>query len=670
MRSLVQLLLTMLLNAAWQVTVVTLLAVCANWLLRETAAWCRHSVWVTAIVISLFLPIISGLNAIAFSPVQKQSVAQIEPEPNVSRPVRSVASDPAQHVSFAAQTMLQDVAVREKALVPPISLSRNLAAGLLAFYTLFLLYRGFKLFRAWRRTAVIMRCTGATQVPERAAAIIAKCQKAIGVTRVRVVCSTSVPVPITAGVLSPVIILPERLLNEADEEILLSAIGHELVHVARRDYILNLVYELLYLPLSFHPAAAVLRRRIRQTRELCCDELVAKKLLAPDIYARSLVRLIGSVPLAGRLVPDTTIGITDADILEVRIMSLLKTSKLSTRRNTLLLFAAFLLLSVPCAAAAAFALQFDIDKSEAAIQKGDQDKETSQKLERAREELQRKERELEERVQKNVNPQGEELEAQRRMEIELKEASTRLAQEQETLHLKETERGLRQLHERLAQIMATQPVDEARMREVKERLAQLQQPLPENEERLRELRQRLEMVAKQYPNAAQMTEHLETLRRAQEGIALAQEAMTQEKREKIEEKLKLKKDKGELEKYQEALERAAKEDIEGQFKIESKLYEKMIRKDLEDGETRRKIEAEGEYRAKEQISLAQQATMSMDRAIQIAVSQHPGKVLSCNLGRQKDGQVFYRLVIIGDKNAATHVWVSATDGQILKTEQE
>ena len=65
--------------------------------------------------------------------------------------------------------------------------------------------------------------------------------------------------------------------------------------------------------------------------------------------------------------------------------------------------------------------------------------------------------------------------------------------------------------------------------------------------------------------------------------------------------------------------------------------------------------------------------MSMDRAIQIAVSQHPGKVLSCSLGRQKDGQAFYRLVIIngeGGKSSATYVWVSATDGQILKTEHE
>jgi len=518
-----------------------------------------------------------------------------------------------------------------------------------------------------------MRCPGATPVPERAKAIIAKCQQAMGVTRVQV-CSAAVPVPITAGVWNPVIILPKRLLNEADEEILLSAIGHELVHVARRDYILNLVYELLYLPLSFHPAAAVLRRRIRQTRELCCDELVAKKLLAPEIYARSLVRLIGSVPFAGRLASDTTIGITDADILEVRIMSLLKTSKLSNRRNTLLLFAACLLLVAPCAAAAAYAFQFDIEIPVPAIAlKQDQEKEAAGSLDRAREELQRahevlqvKERELTERRQKNPNPQGEELEALRRMEKEVAEASAKLSHEQQLLDWKEAEEEFRRISAEMAQIATKYPGDEARLREAKEKLEQLQRSLPEQEARFRE---QLAMLEKQIPNAAQMEEYLKTAQRAQEEFALQQEAMSQEKREKAEIKEKLKALKGEeREKYKQELERAAIEDSEGKSKIKSELYEKLIRKDL-DRELRMKMEVEGGL-VREQAALAQQATLSMDRAIQIGVSQHPGKVFSCNLGRQKDGEVFYRLVIIGegDKSPATHVWVSATDGRILKTE--
>ena len=359
-------------------------------------------------------------------------------------------------------------------------------------------------------------------------------------------------------------------------------------------------------------------------------------------------------------------------------MSLLKTSKFSSRRNTLLLFAACLLFAAPCVAAAAYALQFDIDNPETAIaQKQDQDKETERRRERAREELrrahediQRRERELAERLRQNPNPQGEELEAVRRMEKELLEASAKLSEKQ-LGDWKEAEEGFQQLNARLAQIATAYPGDEARMREAKEKFEQLQRSLPEQEARARELREYMAMLEKQTPNAAQMEEYLKTVRRAQEELAQQQEAMTQEKREKIEEKLKLKERRLEdSEEYRKELEKAAIEDSEGRSKIKNKLYEKMIREDME-GQIRRKMEVEGGL-FREQALLAQQATMSMDRAIQIAVSQHPGKVLSCNLGRQKDGEVFYRLVIIGegDKSPATHVWVSATDGRILKTEHE
>src|SRR6266850_683122 len=738
MRSLAQLLLTVLLNASWQIAVVTVFAACCSWLLRGTAAWCRHTVWVTALVISLCLPIISGMNALESSPVPKQpeqNLTRIEPEPSVTR-----------------TASLQEIALTDPTIVPvqlamadpdrqggwcsPISLSRNLAVVLVAFYAFFLLYRSYKLLRAWQRTRAIIRSAWSTQVPARAGAIISKCQTAIGVKRVGVVCSMSVPLPITAGVFNPLIILPEQLLSEADEEVLLSAIGHELVHVARRDYLLNLVYELIYLPVSFHPAAAVLRRRIKQTRELCCDELVAKKLLTPEVYARSLVRLVGSVPLARRLSPDTTIGITDADILEVRIMTLLRRPKLSAPHRALLLIAASLLLITPCVAAASFALRFDIKGVVPGIGT-DQERtqEINETLQRAREEVNRKEQELKERVRNNPNLQGTEREAVQRLERELQESATKLHQEEAQQSREDGER-IRQIQEALAKIESQHPGDEAqvreaqqkiaemeklltkeRMREVKEAIAQMEKNRPENEARLRdaqaaleqmeknrpenearlrearaqleqmqksfpwneersrELREQLAMIEKQHLDMNLKAGQWQSLRHAQEEIAQQQKALTQEQREKIEEKLKLsrKQLKDREQQYREAREKWEAEGREGKTKIKSKEYEKLIRRDI-DMQVRKKLEEAGRVSSsKEQAELAQLATMSMDRALQIALSQHPGKVLSCNLGRQKDGQVFYRLVIIngeGGKNSATHVWINATDGRILKTERE
>ena len=739
MRSLAQLLLTVLLNASWQIAVVTVFAACCSWLLRGTAAWCRHSIWVAALVISLCLPIISGLNALEFSTAPKQptpNLTRSEHQASITRQAGLPEIDLTEPTITAVQLPIVEPA-RQSGWNSPIRLNRNLAVVLVGLYAFFFIYRSFKLLGAWRRTAAIMRSVWSMQVPSRAAAIIARCQTAIGVTRVRVVCSESVQMPITAGVLNPLIILPTQLLSEADEEVLLSAIGHELVHVARRDYLLNLIYELIYLPVSFHPAAAVLRRRIKQTRELCCDELVAKKLLAPEVYARSLVRLVGSVPLARRLSPDTTIGITDADILEVRIMSLLRKPKLSARHRALLLIAASLLLIIPCVAAASFALRFDIPGVVPGIStEQERNREGNEKLQSAREELKRREQELKERVRNNPNLQGKEGEAVQRLERELQEAATKLRQEEEAqqsrgegervrqmqealakierehpgdeakireaqqkiaemekLYTKdrmrevqeaiaqmernrpENEARLREAQAALAQMEKNRPENEARMREAREKIEQLQKSLPENEARSRVLREQLAITEKQHLDTKLKAEQAQLPGRAQEEIARQQETLTQEQREKIEEKLKHERRIEEVVEQQEreAREKSEAEEDEIKTKIKSKEYDKQIRKDV-DKRIRKELEDAGrEDRAKEQAELAQLATISMDRAIQIAISQHPGKVLSCSLGRQKDGQAFYRLVIIngeGGKSSATHVWVSATDGRILKTEHE
>jgi uncharacterized membrane protein YkoI len=183
-------------------------------------------------------------------------------------------------------------------------------------------------------------------------------------------CSASVAVPITVGIRAPLVILPERLLQEAERAVLTSAIGHELVHVLRRDYLLNLLYELIALPLAFHPATALLKRRIRETRELGCDELVTDRLLEPAVYARSLVQLAGAAITVGRPNATISVGIADADILEERVMTILNKPKLSLWRKNLLLAAAALVFIVSCVVAAPFALHVSINSQNAADREG------------------------------------------------------------------------------------------------------------------------------------------------------------------------------------------------------------------------------------------------------------------------------------------------------------
>ncbi len=342
-----QLLLTFLLNACWQILLITTFASFASWLLRNSFARYRHCVWATALCLAFFVPAFTSSQAFFENDTQTNSPILFEPQTRSPFPVEPVVNLPP---------------TTSSALAPSFKLNQSLGLTLLGIYFAFVLYSVFKLIKAWQATRNIRRRATEIEPNESIAAVIRRCESEFGTRAgsVRVFRSETLPVPVTTGLFHPVIILPESLLHEVNVDLLASAIGHEFVHVARRDYVLNLVYELLFIPISFHPAAALLRRRVRETRELCCDELVAERILNAEVYARSLVRLASPAPPLRRLSVTTTVGIADADILEARIMSLLKKPNSHTRWKRSLLIVVSLLLLVPCVAAVAFAMRFDV----------------------------------------------------------------------------------------------------------------------------------------------------------------------------------------------------------------------------------------------------------------------------------------------------------------------
>lgn len=356
-----QLLLSFLLNACWQVALITGAAAFCDWLLRGTAARYRHWLWVAALALSLSLPVLTVWRARGDGPSGRQSLS-----PAAAKQVVLVPIPSSPEVTREAATLLP-APVSPKTTGAFLSINRTWAAVLITLYFLIFGYRSLNLLAAWRRTKAITQNADEVDRPENLQALIQRCQKAIGVTRVSIRSSASILVPVTVGNLKPLVILPEYLLREADANVLTSAIGHELVHISRRDYLLNLIYELIYLPLSFHPATVLVRRRINQTRELGCDELVTEKLLDREVYARSLVQMASAaIPLRGHT-NTITVGIADADILEERVMTMMKRSKSNVGRRSWLLIAATLCLAAPCLAAAPFALRVNINSQSPAI---------------------------------------------------------------------------------------------------------------------------------------------------------------------------------------------------------------------------------------------------------------------------------------------------------------
>jgi hypothetical protein len=109
--------------------------------------------------------------------------------------------------------------------------------------------------------------------------------------------SASARGPSALGVRLPIIALPDRLLPDLSAEELTVILGHEMAHVRRGDFGMNLLYELLYLPVSFHPAAAFVKRHLASSREQACDDMVISRLMSPLAYARSLLKIADRISI-------------------------------------------------------------------------------------------------------------------------------------------------------------------------------------------------------------------------------------------------------------------------------------------------------------------------------------------------------------------------------------
>jgi beta-lactamase regulating signal transducer with metallopeptidase domain len=105
-----------------------------------------------------------------------------------------------------------------------------------------------------------------------------------------------------------------------------------------------MIFEFLSLPLAFHPAINFIKRRITETRELACDELVIKRLLDASDYARSLLHLAASAIVPHRRA--YTLGIFEADNLEERIMKLVERKPQLTGAGKTVMLAAVLSLLI------------------------------------------------------------------------------------------------------------------------------------------------------------------------------------------------------------------------------------------------------------------------------------------------------------------------------------
>ena len=137
-----------------------------------------------------------------------------------------------------------------------------------------------------------LKTTGISPVGNAVQNLLESTIKRLGFSRaVKVLQSTLVKTPVVVGYLRPAILLPLCVVTGMPEPQLELILAHELAHIRRHDYLVNLLQVLVETLFFYHPAVWWLSRQIRNERENCCDDVAMATVGSRADYGRALLAI-------------------------------------------------------------------------------------------------------------------------------------------------------------------------------------------------------------------------------------------------------------------------------------------------------------------------------------------------------------------------------------------
>jgi beta-lactamase regulating signal transducer with metallopeptidase domain len=280
-----------LLQFVWQGAAVGVLTALALLALRRSASDVRYVVSSIGLALMLTLPIVTGVQkyqAINAHPdwqapvVSKSDAEGSRLQAGDSRPAGApgpAIERSARIVTSAPTTWLR--ALRAEALLPAVMLIWIAGVSFLSV----------RLFTGWL-WAQRLRTRGVSAADDACRRMASRLARRLRIRRaVTLLESSLVEVPTVIGFLKPVVLLPATALSGLTAQQLEAILAHELAHIRRHDYVVNLLQTLVETVLFYHPAVWWLSRRIRIERENCCDDLAVSLCGDPVAYATALADL-------------------------------------------------------------------------------------------------------------------------------------------------------------------------------------------------------------------------------------------------------------------------------------------------------------------------------------------------------------------------------------------
>ena len=304
-----------LVHSWWQFAAVAAVASVAVRVLRQGSAAARYGVLVGAMGLMVAGPVAtwgwqqanereigdgSSITAVSERGVRPEDDAVRVPADDVVLPSRQDVSPAPALVADAVvvpQSVDETPRVEVVSTAGPSLLERTTAAlrpwlaWIVATWSVGVMLCSARPLFGWYTLRRLKR-VGVSPVSNEVLAALGRVSKQLGLQHsARLLQSTLAQVPIVVGYFRPVILLPVTLVTSIPAAQLEAILAHELAHVRRHDFAVNLLQTLVETLFFYHPAVWWLSRRIRVEREHCCDDLVVRVLGNRVEYGRALVAI-------------------------------------------------------------------------------------------------------------------------------------------------------------------------------------------------------------------------------------------------------------------------------------------------------------------------------------------------------------------------------------------
>ena len=256
-------------NSLWQMALVWLIYFCVNSLISFSAATKYRLA-----VASQFTGFVWFIITLQF--YYSQYTNAFQHSPLVSTGVQNILS-----VNTDLSSKLIQLMLKGEQFLPYVSMA----------YLLLMVFLGIRWFLGYRQTQLI-RKTGLQKIPADWRIFVKRIAAQLGISKeIRLYLSDTVTTPLTVGFFKPIILIPVASINHLTTDQLEAVLLHELAHIKRYDYLLNIILSVIELALFFNPFTQLLSKSIRKERENSCDDWVLQFKYNATVYAEALLRI-------------------------------------------------------------------------------------------------------------------------------------------------------------------------------------------------------------------------------------------------------------------------------------------------------------------------------------------------------------------------------------------